>query len=47
MTAKDSRRLSPLSARMTAGLMPVLSFPGIGEVPNVPTDLVGEAKLML
>jgi Flp pilus assembly protein TadG len=31
----------------TAGLMPVLSFPGVGAVPNVPTDLVGTAKLML
>ena len=26
MTAKDSRRLSPLSARMTAGLMPALAL---------------------
>jgi Flp pilus assembly protein TadG len=31
----------------TAGLLPVLSFPGVGAVPNVPTDLVGTAKLML
>jgi Flp pilus assembly protein TadG len=31
----------------TAGLLPVLTFPGVGAVPNVPTDLVGVAKLML
>jgi Flp pilus assembly protein TadG len=53
-----SNSLSPTGAQLltvvctyanynTTGLLPVLSFPGIGPVPNVPTNLVGQATLML